>query len=290
MPAEFDLHDATLEQTLERLQAVIRGEPGVPAHRAFLFQLLAVLGQWERALTQLAVLGETEPASIPMAHAYREAVQCEVLRAQVFAGTRAPVVFGEPEEWLALMLEALKLTAAGRFEQAQDLRAGAYEKAPTTSGTLVAEEDGAGAAGRPFEWIADADSRLGPVLEAVVNGRYYWVPFHRIRRLTLERPADLRDLVWLPAQFQWANGGESVGLIPTRYPGSETASDPRIRLARRTEWTEETSGVFCGVGQRMIVTDRGEYPIMEIRSIALDTQRPQDSKTVDSESANPPTG
>ncbi len=269
MPAEFDLHDATLEQTLERLQTVIRGEPGVPAHRAFLFQLLAVLGQWERALTQLAVLGETEPAAIPMAHAYREAVQCEVLRAQVFAGTRAPVVFGEPEEWLALMLEALKLTAAGRFEQAQDLRADAYEKAPSTSGTLVAEEDGAATAGRPFEWIADADSRLGPVLEAVVNGRYYWVPFHRVRRLTLERPADLRDLVWLPAQFQWANGGEAAGLVPTRYAGTEGSAEDDLRLARRTEWLERPGETFLGVGQRMRATAAGEHALLDVRRVDL---------------------
>ena len=41
----------------------------------------------------------------------------------------------------------------------------------------VRDEDSA------FEWIADADDRLGPVLEAIVNGRYYWVPFERVRRI-----------------------------------------------------------------------------------------------------------
>ena len=30
--------------------------------------------------------------------------------------------------------------------------------------------------GKAFAWMADADMRLGPVLEAVINGRYYWVP------------------------------------------------------------------------------------------------------------------
>ena len=34
--------------------------------------------------------------------------------------------------------------------------------------------------GQPFEWVADADSRLGPVMEAIINGRYYWVPFARL--------------------------------------------------------------------------------------------------------------
>ncbi len=74
--------------------------------------------------------------------------------------------------------------------------------------------------GQPFEWIADADSRLGPVLEAVINGRYYWVPFSRLSRIQIEPPEDLRDMVWMPAHLQFENGGESVALIPTRYQGS----------------------------------------------------------------------
>jgi len=272
MPAEFDLHEATLDETLARLQGLIRGEPGVPAHRAFLFQLLAVLGQWERALTQLGVLGEMEPAATLMAHAYREAVQCEVLRHAVFSGERTPVVFGEPEEWMALVLEALKLTAAGRFERAQELRASAFEKAPATAGTLVLDAPDAPATpapGRPFEWIADADSRLGPVIEAIVNGRYYWIPFHRIRQLRLERPADLRDLVWLPAQFRWTNGGEAAGLIPTRYPGTESSGQDDLRLARRTEWLDRPGDTFLGVGQRMLATDDGEHALLDIRQVDL---------------------
>ncbi len=63
------------------------------------------------------------------------------------------------------------------------------------------------------------------MLEAMVDGKYYWVPFHRLRTLDIEPPADLRDQVWMPAHFVWTNGGESFGFIPTRYPGSEQAAD-----------------------------------------------------------------
>ena len=31
---------------------------------------------------------------------------------------------------------------------------------------------------------------MGPVLEAVINGRYYWVPFHRIQSINIEVPED----------------------------------------------------------------------------------------------------
>ena len=107
---------------------------------------------------------------------------------------------------------------------------------------------------------ADADSRLGPVLEAVINGRYYWVPFSRLTKIELEPPEDLRDMVWMPAHLQFENGGESVALIPTRYPGSETAEDGLIALARKTVWEEIAPDTHRGLGQRILTTDTDDVP------------------------------
>jgi len=161
---------------------------------------------------------------------------------------------------MALLTEALRVGAEGKHEQAKSLRAEALEAAPTTAGTID---------GQDFEWIADGDSRLGPVLECIVNGRYYWIPMQRIAEVRIEAPTDLRDLVWLPGRFSWSNGGESVGLIPTRYPGSEQSPDDAVRMARRTEWLEAHPEVFHGLGQRMLATDAGEYPILDVRALAL---------------------
>jgi type VI secretion system protein ImpE len=122
---------------------------------------------------------------------------------------------------------------------------------------------------QPFEWIADGDSRLGPVLEAIVNGRYYWIPFQNIGEIVFEEPSDLRDVVWTPAYFTWANGGESPALIPTRYPGSETSEDDQVRMSRKTEWDEREGEVYLGQGQRMLMTDTGEYPLMDVRKISV---------------------
>jgi type VI secretion system protein ImpE len=117
----------------------------------------------------------------------------------------------------------------------------------------------------------DGDNRVGPVIEAIVNGRYYWIPFQRIGSIQIDKPEDLRDLVWMPAHFTWANGGESAGLIPTRYPGSETSADPEVRRSRKTEWLEQPGGAYVGQGQRMFFTDSGEYPLMEVRNLTLVT-------------------
>ena len=259
--AQQALFIGDLERALSELQQQVRKEPANSKHRIFLFQLQAVLGQWAKALNQLNALAEMDARTLAMAQTYRQALQCEALRAEVFGGQRTPLIFGDPPPWLALLLEALRLTAQGQVAQSQTLRNQLFEAAaPAVPGQIN---------GEPFAWIADADPRLGPVLEIIVNGRYYWAPFQHIRRIELEPPVDLRDLVWMPAQFTWANGGASVGLIPTRYVGSETAGDNAIRMARKTEWLDCGSDLYCGLGQRMLATDAGEYPLLEVRSIEL---------------------
>ncbi len=173
--------------------------------------------------------------------------------------------FGQPAEWMALMVEALRLSAQGRFSESQSIREQAFESAPATAGSVEEQR---------FEWIADADPRLGPLLEAIVNGNYYWIPFQNIARIDIEQPADLRDVVWAPAHFTWANGGQTVGLIPGRYPGSESSPDAGIRLGRKTDWLEQDTELYFGSGQRMFATDHGEYPLLDVRAIKLDTLEP----------------
>jgi type VI secretion system protein ImpE len=260
MLAEEYYRDGNLQGALESLQEQIRNHPDNSSYRVFLFQLLAVLGKWDRALNQLNVLDKLEKNTWPMVQMYREAIQCEVLRAEIFAGRQQPLIFGEPPAWMAWLLEALRLTAEAQFDQALSLRNKAFDQAQESSGTIDDQS---------FKWIADADSRLGPVLELIVNGRYYWAPIQQIREIKISPAEDLRDLVWLPAQFTWVNGGQALGLIPTRYPGSEKAEDSAIQLARTTQWKELAEGVYQGLGVRMLTTDQDDYPVVTIREITF---------------------
>lgn len=238
----------------------MRGEPGNGQLRVFLFQLLCVEGEWERARDQLKALGELDAGAFPLVHIYGSAITCELLRREVFAGTRTPMVLGEPSPWVALLLQALTVQSRGRGAEAKALRAEALEQAPTVAGTVD---------GEPFDWIADADSRLGPVCEAVIEGRYYWVPFERLRSLSLQAPSDLRDVVWMPAELGLTNGGQAAALIPARYPGTESDKDGLIRLARKTEWDEVAPETFHGRGQRMLATDGNEHALLSVRRIEL---------------------
>jgi type VI secretion system protein ImpE len=260
-PEEY-LSQGDLENALQTLQNQVRKKPAESRLRIFLFQMLAVVGEWDRALTQLNVAGELDDATLAMVMMYREVLSCEALREQVFEGVKEPVVFGDPNEWVALLIQALKLTAGGRDTDAAELRSRAFELAPESRGEID---------GKYFAWIADGDSRLGPVLEVIVEGRYLWVPFDQIRIIQLEPPEDLRDLLWLPAHLTWTNGGESYGLIPARYPRSFKHVDPKISLCRKTEWEQQGEDTYIGYGQRTLMTDQSDYALMDIRLIKFTT-------------------
>ena len=268
MLAEESLRAGKLDQSFMQLQEQVRNDPSNVKSRIFLFQLMLVQGQWERALNQLNVAGEMDASTLLMVQAYREAIQCEAFRSQVFSGEHSPLIFGKPEQWLALLIEAVKLVENGQYENAARLRDEAFELAPVTTGSINGEK---------FEWISDADPRLGPVLETIVNGRYYWVPFHRIKSVVIQAPEDLRDSVWMPAQFTWANAGQAVGFIPTRYPGSEKSESEAVRLAKATQWQDCGNEVYLGTGQRMFATNNNEYPLMDVREIQLNSE--DDSET-----------
>ncbi len=266
MTPEEHLKSGDLTATLTALQDKVRSDPSSAPLRIFLFQLLCVLGDWKRAITQLKLSAEMDPSALMMAQTYREGIICEVYREKVFKGEKTPMIFGEPEPWLALLIEAQKLLATGKPAEAAQLREQAFEQAPATSGT---------ANGTAFEWIADADMRLGPVLEIIVNGRYFWLPFSQIAKLEIEEPADLRDAVWTAATLTLRNGGEVVALIPTRYAGTPDTGDDAAKLARATDWQDAGGETFVGVGQRLFATDTDDIALLDLRELVLDHDGPE---------------
>lgn len=265
-PQQF-LAEGDPRSALAALQAQVRDNPSDPALRIFLFQLLCVLGEWPRARQQLQVCGTLDAGSLAMVNTYREALSCEAIREAVFAGLKTPVVFGQPQPWLALMVQALQSDSRGDEAGARRLREEAFEAAPASPGSCD---------GVAFEWLADADSRLGPVLEAIINGRYCWVPFCSLSRLRLEAPTDLRDLVWTAAHLDFPNGGETVALVPTRYAGTTREGDAAMWLARRTDWVPLGSASvaddaepvhYRGLGQRLLTFGEHGQGLLQMRDV-----------------------
>ncbi|MEM6468446.1 MAG: type VI secretion system accessory protein TagJ [Planctomycetota bacterium] len=271
------LQQGSLDEALATLKSEVQADPADAKHRVFLFQLLSVFGKWDSAHKQLEVAGDLDPGNLAMVQAYREAIRCEEQRNLVFTGKASPTILGEPAPWLACLIESLRLHAGGNFSESAGLRSEAFEQAPATAGQLTLADESTS----EFQWLADADPRLGPVLEVILNGQYYWVPIDRIARIDFEAPADLRDFVWTPVHLTLATGMQTVAMIPTRYFGSESVSDAAIRLARKTDWTSAHGDeAQFGLGQRMFATDVDDYPLLELCQLTFDVQ----PETADDES------
>jgi type VI secretion system protein ImpE len=207
---------------------------------------------------QLDVVAELDAGNLPLARTYQAAIQCEKLRMSIFRGERAPLIFGEPETWVALLVQALSLLGQGLVAESAEVRGAAFDQAPAVTGSIN---------GTGFQWIADSDSRLGPVLEVVINGRYGWLPFVHLRRLSIEPVADLRDLVWIPAQLTFVNDADTVALVPVRYAGTTLGGDTALLMSRKTEWLKIADDQYRGLGQRVLATDGGDHALLDVREI-----------------------
>ena len=254
---------APLAQQLQELQLQIKRDASSPKLRVHLFQLLCVIGSWQRALGQLQLSAQLDALAVPMAQMYREAIKCEMFRAEVFSGKRSPQVMGKPPAWTGLLIEALRLDGAGNSAGAAALREQAMDAAAPTACTI----DNASC-----EWITDGDSRLGPVCEVYANGQYYWLPFESCTAIKMEAPVDMRDLVWAPAELLLPNEGRVPALIPARYnetPALQKDNADALKLCRGTEWVESANDMWVGLGQRVWMSDVGEHPILDTRNITM---------------------
>ena len=242
------------------LVEVVRQKPADQPARMFLFQLLALVGEREKAAKQLGMLAQLSPEAQMLAVAYSRALAAEDQREMVFSG-KADMPLAVHSDWAVKLAEAIGHFAAGRTAQGEACREDAFDAAPDCAGTID---------GKPFDWIADADSRFGPSFEAIINGQYGLVPFDQVESIVSEGPRDLRDLVWYPVQIAMRSGQSVAGFIPTRYPETENANDGGLRLARATDWVDCDWGQ-SGQGQRLwVLSNDDEVGLLSVRELAFD--------------------
>jgi type VI secretion system protein ImpE len=265
-------------EAMASLKEAIRQDPSDAAKRVFLFQLMCVMGEWDKALTQATVASDLNGINQMLATVGRTVIQCEAFRREVFAGNRSPLLLGEPLPWVGMLVQAAQLSGKGEHRAAGELRAQAFDLAEPSAGRITVHS-GDQAETMEFAWAADADERLGPMIELMLEGKYYWVPMSHIASMDIDPPQDLRDAVWMPVSLRWVNGGDAMGLMPTRYPGSEHSPDDAIKLSRKTEFVELGESAFVVFGQRMWATDVGEFPLMQTRRIEFD--HPQQGEATD---------
>ncbi len=198
---------------------------------------------------------------------YDRAIAAERQREAVLAGLAEPAVPGPRPAWLDKLLEALRHDAADAARAAA-LRAQALQDAEPLAGTLELAGD---APPLRFPWVCDGDSRLGPVFEFIQGEHYAWLPFSYLRRIRLLAPDALCDVIWAQAEITLADARVLHALVPARYPapagGRMADQDERIRLGRLTQWEPLHGDTYAGLGQKMWLTDQGEYALLDIRAV-----------------------
>ena len=259
--ADALLRQADVDGARAALVEAVRSAPGDQRLRMFLFQLLAIGGEWDKARNQLQSLTQLSSEAQMLSVTYNQVIDAEKAREAVFAGTAdAQLLMGEGG-WAEGVAQAMAKFARGESAEGEALRDAAFDQAPEMPGTCD---------GRRFEWVSDCDSRFGPTFEVILGGKYGLLPFDVVKSIESTGPEDLRDTIWYPVEMEFRNGHSAAAILPARYPGSEKAVSGLERLGRVTEWTERDWGQQ-GSGQRVwTFSDDGDCGILEFRKIEFD--------------------
>jgi len=217
-----------LNEAVQALGAEIRDNPADTRRRTFLFELLCLQGEYDRAEKHLNILADASPESKMGAVLYMSALHAERLRRDIFEKRDFPAGMAVPNE-----------------------RGGTLNGKPFTSFADADPRVGARlelfAAGA-YLWIplahvesieTEAPKRLRDLI---------WLP----------------ALVRTGPAFKATELGEV--LMPVIAPGSYKSSDDNIRLGRGTEF-REVDGEAIPFGQRVFDVDGEEVPILEIRKL-----------------------
>jgi type VI secretion system protein ImpE len=211
----------------QALSEWLRGHPEDTVQRTFLFELLCFSGDWERAERQLDVLRSAAGPRELGGILYFSAVYAERTRHATFAGAARPEM-------------------------------------PATKNLCGALN------GRQFRSITDADSAIVARLEIFAAGSYLLLAFEHIESIRMAAPTKLRDTLWIPARVRTTtslHGGElGEVLIPAVYPFSWKEPQEAVWLGRETRWLEEGQAARP-VGQKILVVDSEDVPILEVREL-----------------------
>jgi type VI secretion system protein ImpE len=125
--------------------------------------------------------------------------------------------------------------------------------------------------GKPFTEIGDSDPRIGANLEVFLAGSYTWIPVHYLRKLEIEAPVNLRDLMWAQARVETSSDFrlQELGevLIPALCPLSSRHADESVNLGRESAWEPDEAHGEIPYGAKMMLIDGVEVPLLQIRSV-----------------------
>ena len=232
MNAQQLFENGQLSDAIASLSAELRTNPTDVSRRTFLFELLCFAGAYDRAEKQLDVLRDASHEAEMGTLLYRSAIAAERRRSTMFAEGSFPTAAAQPVP---------------------------------VSGTLN---------GRRFSTLVDADPRIGPRLELFVAGQYMWLPMQHVASVKIGEPRRLRDLMWMQAHVvpspQLAGMELGEVLMPALTPLAWQHQDEAVRLGRVSDWVRLDSGAEVPAGQKLLIMDDEEIPILEVRDLQIE--------------------
>lgn len=221
--------EGRLTDAINELSMELREHPLDATRRTFLFELLCFAGLYDRAEKHLDLLADAGQQAAMGVLLYRSALHAARSRKDLFNTGDWPK--GQP---------------------------------PDVQGVLN---------GKPFSQLRDADPRIGARLEIFAAGQYTWIPFAQLDSVHLQAPSRLRDLLWSPAKVRTAATFKEMELgevlCPVLTPFAEDDADDAVRLGRTTEWVRDENQLEFPVGQKLLLVDGEEFPLLEIRELTI---------------------
>lgn len=249
-----------LKDAIELQLAAVKADPADHGKRVFLFELSAFVGDWDRARRQIDAVVYDDPALANATDQYRNLINSEEARRQLFEEGVQPGFLADPPEHVAYRLDALKKLRANEPAAAAELISQANEMLPALTSTLN---------GKPAEGLRDADDLLAGMLEIMARGKYFWLPLEQVESIAAKPPRFPRDTMWFPVKLATRVQESGDVFIPALYYASSRHPDDGVKLGRATDWSEPAPGFARGAGLRTFFAGDDEVDLLAWRELVV---------------------
>jgi type VI secretion system protein ImpE len=248
---------ARLDDAFASLTTALRSRPADIDLRYTMVGLLALRGEYDRALVHLEFIAGERPELATAVAMYVSSIHGEEERRRAYDAGH--VLGCDPTTEVAVKARAaLRQALAARDEAA----------AAAAMATIAAEPAVAALVdGRAVADLRDHDDGVGTVLEVFVGGRCLWVPFAQLRSLKFTPPRGLLDLIWAQCVVETTQGTRYTCHVPALYCGTHGRADAQVRCGQKTEWVDELGIAFRGFGQRVLLAGDQELELLRVREV-----------------------